>query len=59
MINYVSIAAKISLIGLHLQSCGAKYDMEGDPFEEMDVDNVVIALVNLATKVFSTVYNFS
>ena len=59
MINYVYIAAKISLIGLQLQSCGAKYDMEGDPFEEIDVDNVVIALVNLATKVFSTFNSFS
>lgn len=36
-----------------LQSCGAKYRIEGDPFEETDVDNVVLALVNLARKVFS------
>ena len=36
---------------LILQSCGAKYQIEGDPFEEIDVDNVVLALVNLARKV--------
>ncbi|XP_057532068.1 sister-chromatid cohesion protein 3 isoform X2 [Amaranthus tricolor] len=42
--------AMLDLLSMLFESCGAKYDMEGDPFEEIDVDNVVIALVNLATK---------
>ncbi|KNA23818.1 hypothetical protein SOVF_021720 [Spinacia oleracea] len=42
--------AMVDLLAMLFESCGAKYRIEGDPFEETDVDNVVLALVNLARK---------
>ncbi|KAL2894271.1 Sister-chromatid cohesion protein 3 [Bienertia sinuspersici] len=42
--------AILDLLSMLFESCGAKYHIEGDPFEETDVDNVVLALVNLARK---------
>ncbi|KAK9726183.1 hypothetical protein RND81_05G196200 [Saponaria officinalis] len=42
--------AMLDLLAMLFESCGAKYHIEGDPFEELDVDNVVLALVNLARK---------
>lgn len=42
--------ATLDLLTMLFESCGAKYRIEGDPFEETDVDNVVLALVNLARK---------
>ncbi|XP_021761058.1 sister-chromatid cohesion protein 3-like [Chenopodium quinoa] len=38
------------LLNMLFESCGAKYCIEGDLFEETDVDNVVLDLVNLARK---------
>lgn len=37
-----------------VQACGAKYHIEGDFLDETDVDDVVVALVNLARRVSST-----
>lgn len=34
-----------------LQACGAKYCIKGEFLDETDVDDVVVALVNLARKV--------
>lgn len=34
-----------------LQACGAKYYIKGDYLDETDVDDVVVALVNLARRV--------
>ncbi|KAL9228113.1 hypothetical protein vseg_003727 [Gypsophila vaccaria] len=42
--------AMLDLLAMLFESCGAKYDIEGDPFEELEVDNVVMALVDLARK---------
>lgn len=42
--------AMLVLLSMLFESCGAKYHIDGDPFEETDVDNVVLALVNLAKK---------
>lgn len=50
--TFVSVAAMLINLFI-LQSCGAKYHIEGDLLEEIDVDNVVLALVNLSRKVFS------
>lgn len=36
-----------------LQACGAKYHIQGDFLDETDVDDVVVALVNIARKVSS------
>lgn len=33
------------------QACGAKYQLNEDFLDETDVDDVVVALVNLARKV--------
>ncbi|KMT19550.1 hypothetical protein BVRB_1g011700 [Beta vulgaris subsp. vulgaris] len=43
-------SAMLDLLAMLFESCGAKYRIEGDPFEETDVDNVVLVLVNLARK---------
>lgn len=34
-----------------VQACGAKYYIRGESLDEIDVDDVVIALVNLARRV--------
>lgn len=34
-----------------VQACGAKYYIQGESLDEIDVDDVVVALVNLARKV--------
>lgn len=36
-----------------VQACGAKYQLEKTSFDETDVDDVVVSLVELAKKVFS------
>lgn len=33
------------------QACGAKYDLKEEYLDETDVDDVVVALVNLAKRV--------
>lgn len=38
-----------------LQACGAKYHIQEDLLDETDVDDVVVALVNLARKVSSMI----
>lgn len=44
-----------------VQACGAKYHIEKELVNETDVDDVVVALVNLARKVshFSCTHTFS
>lgn len=34
-----------------MQACGAKFYIRGDTLDETDVDDVVVALVNLARRV--------
>lgn len=36
-----------------LQACGAKYHIEEDFLDQTDVDDVVVALVNMAKRVYS------
>lgn len=36
-----------------IQACGAKYHLREELLDETDVDDVVVALVNLARKVSS------
>lgn len=38
-----------------LQACGAKYHIEEDFLDQNDVDDVVVALVNMAKKVYSSI----
>lgn len=35
----------------NLQACGAKYQIQEESLDETDVDDVVVALVNMARKV--------
>lgn len=38
-----------------LQACGVKYHIEEDFLDQTDVDDVVVALVNMAKRVFSSI----
>lgn len=38
-----------------IQACGAKYRIQGEFLDETNVDDVVVALVNLAAQVSFTV----
>lgn len=38
-----------------LKACGAKYHIEEDFLDQTDVDDVVVALVNMAMKVYSSI----
>lgn len=40
---------------LILQACGAKYHIEEDFLDQTDVDDVVVALVNMAKRVSSSI----
>lgn len=37
----------------HVQACGAKYRIQEEDIDETDVDDVVVALVNMARRVSS------
>lgn len=39
------------------QACGAKYQLEAASFDETDVDDVVVSLVELAKNVLSEIYS--
>lgn len=41
-----------------MQACGAKYRIQEEYLDETDVDDVVVALVNMARKV-SSVINYT
>lgn len=38
-----------------LQACGANYHIEEDFLDQTDVDDVVVALVNMAKRVYSSI----
>lgn len=38
-----------------LQACGAKYHIGEDFLDQTDVDDVVVALVNMAKRVYSSI----
>ncbi|KAM7521536.1 hypothetical protein LguiA_011438 [Lonicera macranthoides] len=42
--------AMVELLKMLFEACGAKYHIQGDFLDETDVDDVVVALVNLARK---------
>ncbi|KAG6588517.1 Sister-chromatid cohesion protein 3, partial [Cucurbita argyrosperma subsp. sororia] len=43
-------ASMVELLAMLFEACGTKYHIKGDFLEETDVDDVVVALVNLAKR---------
>lgn len=40
-----------TILYYHVQACGAKYHLQEEDLDETDVDDVVVALVNMARRV--------
>nr|XP_016464326.1 PREDICTED: sister-chromatid cohesion protein 3 isoform X3 [Nicotiana tabacum] len=48
-------AAIAGLLSMMFEACGVKYHIEEDFLDQTDVDDVVVALVNMAKRVFSSI----